>query len=137
MYTNHLILESVLVLTDSKYTPIIYTIILLVPTDSKWLILYQYTSCTDSKCTRIICINTLLVLTDSTHTPIICSSTLLILTDSTCTPNRFNSPFTQPGVEIRTLATDRHPSMRNTFADNYPQIRHQYYLCHSLWQFDV
>ena len=34
------------------------------------------------------------------------------------------------GVEISTLATDRHPSIRKTLADDYPQIRHEYDLWH-------
>ena len=34
------------------------------------------------------------------------------------------------GVEICTLATDRHPSVRKTMADDYPQIRHEYDLWH-------
>ena len=125
--------NMLLVLTDSKCTPIIYTITLLVPTDSKCKPVISFSTNTLLVLTvnaHQSCINTLLVLTDSTCTPIICSSKLLVLTDSTCTPNRFNSPFTQPRVEISTLATDKHPSIRKTLADNYD-------LCHSLWQFDV
>ena len=30
------------------------------------------------------------------------------------------------GVEICTLATDRHASIRKTLADDYPQIKHEY-----------
>ena len=34
------------------------------------------------------------------------------------------------GVEICTLATDRHPSIRKTLADDYPHIKHEYDLWH-------